>query len=311
MHKLKNSKLTLTVAIAAYNAEKNIKKLSESMLNQKEISFILNKVVINSDSSSDNTVKYAKSIKNKRMKVIDSKARTGFAGALVSLVKYNNTDVLCILNDDIIVNDLLFLEKLVRPFIKEKNIGLVCCNAQPLKSNNFVANAVRSGYIPYKQIGEEIKNGNNVYSVDGKTLCLSKKFIKTIRFPNDYRHMGNVDKHIYFACINNQFIYRYVKDAIIYFKCPSTIKDFTKWQIRNFQSTKYIHKSYWGGKLVDKEYILPVNKFRYYKLLELLKNPLGGLFIFTLGIYCSFQARFDKTDFKIKWDTVQTTKEID
>ncbi len=86
-------KITVNVAIAAYNSEKNIKRLVESVLNQKEINYILKRVVVNSDSSSDETVPVAHEIYDKRVKVIDSRERSGFAGALVSLVNANDVDI--------------------------------------------------------------------------------------------------------------------------------------------------------------------------------------------------------------------------
>lgn len=305
----KTKLITVDVAIAAYNAEKNIKRLVESMLLQKEVNFKLNKVIVNSDSSSDKTVSISQSISDKRVKVIDSHARSGFAGALISLVKANITDVLILLNDDIVVTDEFFIEKIIQPFIKENNIGLVCGNPQAFKSNNFISEAVRSGYNAYKRISDSTRKGNNVYTVDGKALCFSKDFTKKIKFPTDYRIMGNVDKFIYFSCIKEKLNYRYVSNAIMYFKCPSTIQDFTKWQTRNYKSNKYMVKSVWG-KLADKEYEMDQTKFRLYKFLEFLKNPIGSIVILMLGLYCSYKASIAKDEFSLTWDLVQTTKDL-
>ncbi len=310
MNNLTPRKLTLTVAIAAYNAEKNIKRLTQAMLKQHTNTFRLRQVIVNSDSSTDQTIKNANLVKDLRLKVIDSRTRTGFAGTLINLINSNITDVILILNDDIIVTDKRFLEKAIQPFIKESNIGLVCCNAQPMKPESFVENAVLSGYIPYKKVSETTRNGRNVFTVDGKALAFSKEFLNNVTFPKDYRLMANVDKFMYFSCIKSKFKYRYVKEAIMYFKCPSSIKDFTNWQIRNFKSNKYLVKKTWG-KLVDKEYkVIPSTKFKYYKLIELLKNPLGSTLIFALGIYCSYKAKVENKNFDSKWELVQTTKDL-
>ncbi len=305
----KKTTLSVDVAIAAYNAERNIARLVNSMLEQKEINYKLNHIIVNSDSSTDKTVAIAKSIRNNKVKVIDSKLRAGFAGALVSLVKSNKADILMLLNDDIIVKDSYFIEKIIKPFYIEENIGLVCGNPQAFKSNSFISEAVRSGYNAYKRMSEALRQGNNVYTVDGKALCFSRKLTKIIKFPKDYKIMGNVDKFIYFSSISNKLKYRYVNNAIMYFKCPSTINDFTKWQIRNYKSNNYIVRMAWG-KLVDEEYKYSKMKFVYYKLIEFLKNPIGSMFILTLGIYCSIKAASAKREFEITWDLVQTTKNL-
>lgn len=228
-----NLKPTVSVAITAYNAEKNITRLVKSILSQNIKTFVLKEVVVHSDTSNDSTVIFARSIKDKRLKVVDSKVRLGFADSLIKLVKKNQSDVLILLNDDIVVRDRNFLYKIIRTFQLSEKVGLVCCNAQPFESGSFIASAVRAGYKPYKKISEETRSGNNVFTVDGKVLCFSKVLCRNIQFPIDRSLMGNVDKFIYFSCINLNLQYKYVKNAVIYFKCPQTIQDFVNWQTRN------------------------------------------------------------------------------
>lgn len=306
--KNQNIKITVNVAIAAYNAEKNINRLVTSMLNQRGQSYILKKVIVNSDSSIDRTVPIAKKIKDKRVTVIDSNARAGFAGALVNLVNKNDADILIILNDDIIITDNLFLEKIIPYFVKEKNIGLVSCNIQPFSSNNFVSRSAESGFVAYKKMAESFKNGNNIFTCDGKVLCFSKEFIRSLHFPNDKSTMGNVDSYLYLSCIKNNFSYRYAKEASVFFKLPNTMSDFVKWQIRNYTSDTVMKKTF--GNIAEREFLIPVIIFNKYKFIEFLKNPLGSIFILFIGFYCSYKAVIAKNEFNLKWDLVQTTKDL-
>jgi hypothetical protein len=128
-------------------------------------------------------------------------------------------------------------------------------------------------------------------------------------FPEEYSIMGNVDKYIYFLCVKNGFKYRYVKEAQMHFKMPDTIRDFVKWQTRNYKSNKYKVKEAWGD-LVEKEYQHSKNDFRNYKIIEFIKNPLGSLFILMLGCYCSYKAKMEQDQFETKWDLVGSTKNI-
>ena len=305
MHK----KITVNIAIAAYNAEKNIKRLVESVTMQKEINFKLKKIIVNSDSSKDMTVAIARKIKDARVKVIDSKARAGYAGTMISLIKKNNADILIVLNDDIVISDQFYIEKAIEPILLEENVGLVCCNIIDINTKTFTAKAVKSGYDAFRRLGVSLRNGNNIFTVDGKTLCFTQKFIISIKLPNDLRKMGNVDSYFYLECIKNKFKYRYSKNAILYYRFPSTIDDFINWQTRSFTSTNYILKETFG-KLAEEEFKIPFIPFTYYRLLEFFKNPIGCIFIKFIVYYCQYKAYSRKKVFETKWNTVLTTKDI-
>ena len=65
---MKNKKPTVTVALSAYNEEKNIKSFLESVLSQREESYVLKEIWVYSDVSTDKTVEIAKSIKSTKIK---------------------------------------------------------------------------------------------------------------------------------------------------------------------------------------------------------------------------------------------------
>lgn len=161
----------------------------------------------------------------------------------------------------------------------------------------------------FKSLGENLKNGNNIFTCDGKSLCFSGEFIKSLKFPKDLNYMGNVDYFLYLECIRNKFKYRYAKDAILYFKYPSTITDFTKWQIRNYTNNNYVLSKTFGN-LVKKEYNVPFFRFTYYRIIEFIKNPIGSIFIKLVGYYCYFKSYQQRNIFNKTWETVLSTKEI-
>jgi len=73
-----NNKITLNVSIAAYNSEKTIEKLINTILMQKQTNFKFESIVIHSDCSSDNTVKIVKKMKSNLLHIIDAKKRLGY-----------------------------------------------------------------------------------------------------------------------------------------------------------------------------------------------------------------------------------------
>lgn len=109
-------------------------------------------------------------------------------------------------------------------------------------------------------------------------------------------------------CKEKKMLYQLVSSTQVYFRCPSNIGDFVKWQRRNYQNKILIQRKF--SKLLKSEYDFPRTSVLYFKLLELLKNPLGGLTILVLGIYCAYLSKIDKTKFNVLWDMVDTTKMV-
>jgi len=228
---------------------------------------------------------------------------------MIKLIKQNKANILLQLNDDVIIKDNTFIEKLIKPLLLNKGIGLVCGNIQPLKPSNYIDQAAQSGFVVFKRLGESINYGSNAFTCDGKVLCFSSKFAKSIKFPNDIKFMGNSDGFIYLSCVTNKFDYVYAKDAVLYFKLPTTFKDFTKWQIRNIKSNNYVLKRYFG-ELAEKEFKIPKILFNYYKMNEFIKHPINSALIQLIGFYCGFKASREKNEFNTTWDTVLTTKSL-
>lgn len=299
-------KKSVTVGIAAYNSESNIKRLLLSLLDQQEENYLLNKILVHSDFSADQTVEVVKNVASKKIVVIEAKKRRGFVGSVKALLKENKSDILILLNDDVLIKDSLFIKRCLEPF-NDKNVGLSSVRLIPTHQITFVEKAVASGYKAYSNFAKNYKNGNNILTCDGKVLIVTKEFIQKFSFPKTVDEAGNLDTYFYAECLNRKFKYSFAKNAIIYFRCPATIADFIKWQKRNYKNKIMIQNHF---PSVKNEYKIPILQFSYYKLIEFIKNPVGSVFIFILGIYCSLSIKSDKSQFDATWDLVKSTKDI-
>jgi dTDP-4-amino-4,6-dideoxygalactose transaminase/GT2 family glycosyltransferase len=302
-------KLNFTVAVAAYNAEKNVGPMLKSLLSQKEDNYKLEKIIVYSDASNDQTVVKAREILDSRILVIDGKVRSGFSGAIQKILNFSQSDFTVVLNDDIKISDDLFLEKLNQTFISEENIGLVTGNPRPIEGKTFIEKAAASSYRVYEKFRYSINNGNNPYTCDGKILCFSKDFKQAIIFPEDSADLGNVDAFVYFACLSLGFKYKHNRNAIVYYKNPTNVRDYYKWMIRNNSEYFIMKKNF--GPMVEKEYKKPRSTFIYYCFIEFIKNPVGSLAIFLIGLYVKFRARAFSRNFNSKWSLVSSTKQLD
>lgn len=299
-------KPTVIVGIAAYNAERNILRLLSSLLKQKEEGFILEKVVVHSDQSSDDTIKKVKSLHSRKVETIESASRKGFTGSVKTLLDSSQSDIVVLLNDDIYISDDLFLRKAIAPIVNNHNVGLSSVALNPLKPRTFVERAVKTGYEAYAELGKKFKDGDNILTCDGKVLILTRTFNEKLTFPKDLSQTGNLDTYLYMSCIKHGLSYAFAKNAFIGFRFPSTISDFLKWQKRNYLNKSMLHKSF--GEETVHEYSYSKATYAFYKLKAFLRNPLGGLLIVVLGAYCALNDKFTNEKFQTKWDLVKSTK---
>ncbi|RLC37977.1 glycosyl transferase family 2, partial [Candidatus Falkowbacteria bacterium] len=77
---------TVTVGIPAYNEADNIAYLLKDLLGQKQADFKLERIIVISDGSSDNTAEIAQKSGNKIIKVINGRIRKGVAMRLNQII---------------------------------------------------------------------------------------------------------------------------------------------------------------------------------------------------------------------------------
>ncbi len=303
-----NKKLTVSIGIPAYFAEKNIKALLESLVTQHEKNQIIQEIIVYSDGCTDKTVKESRSVKDKRIKVIDAKKRRGMIQGLFRMFKVYKGDVFVLLNDDIKITDNNFIDNLILPMKKNKEVGLVGGTPTPLPPRTFVEKATVSAWSVYDISRYKFRNGENKYTCDGKVMALSRSFIKKIDTNLPSEAYGCVDVYIYFSAISNGFDYKYARNAIVYFRAPENIRDFISLTARNNSNIYILEKRF--GDIVNREYSIPKKYLYKEKIKELIKNPIPSIAVFFLGQYCNYLAIKKAKNFKVNWDVVTSTKNL-
>jgi len=306
---ISKEKILVTIAVPTYMAELNVEKLIKSLLDQKVSSHIHMQILIHDDNSSDKTVSTINKFEKKNLTIYVSKKRIGFTRAVKNILKLSKlSHVLVIINDDVLVRDKRFIEKMVKPILSNESVGLVGGNVKPLPPKSFIERAINTSSRAYEKMREEYKDGNNKYTCDGKALAISKKFADSLTIPDDPKKAGNLDVYLYFACLKNNFEYKHAKDAVVYYRNPSTLHDYMKWFIRN-NSNRHILKDEFG-ELVDREYKTP-SKLIYYKFVEFVKSPVETIFIFLTGFYIRHKAKSHAKIFNETWSVIGSSKNLD
>ncbi len=265
-------KRSLTIGIPAYNEAANIGFLITDLLKQKTPGFDLEKIIIFSDGSTDQTESIVRNYTNKKVKLMSESSRVGIASAQNQIIKSVNSDVLIILNADVKIEDPNFITKIAIPII-ENSADLVCANANGIGSEFFSGKVIESGVAFQKALYLKHKSGNNIYTCTGLSRAFSKRLYKKIYFKEN---IGE-DAYSFLFCKSLGYTYILKKNICTYYKSPSNFNDHQRQSIRFFQSKrKYINE--FGKDFVDVNYTLPRNL--------IIKEAFKCLFNYKLYFAC-------------------------
>lgn len=304
---MKNKKnLTITIAICALNEASNIGPLLTSIMSQKQVGYTLEKILIISDGSTDDTVKIIRSFKSKLIEVKDYKKRIGKSRRLNEIYSTVKSDVVVQPDADVILTHNYVLRDIVRPFYESDKIGMTGGNAQPLPAKTFTEEAVNytlKAYIPFRRT---LRGGHNILSATGRLLAVRRELFEKIRVPADT--IAN-DGFVYFCCKVNGFEYRYAHTAIVDFRSPQNLKDHINQNTR-FLATPRWMKKYFPPTMVDAEYHIPSELIRSKMRKQLLKHPLHCTYIFFINKYCFVRSFILKNKINALWEIVYSTKRL-
>lgn len=299
--------ITVTFAVCAYNEEKNILHHLKSVLKQKEIGYKLNKILVVSDGSKDETVKLVRSLRSKRIEIWDDKKRIGKSSRLNDIYRSLKTDILVQSDADVILSSPNIIRHMIEPLIHNKNTMMTGGNPMPLNSETFTEEAINKTTQIYHKLRHIVRSGNNIFSVDGRILAYKSKFISKVIIPTT---MIANDAFTYFTCITQGYDYVFASRAVVKYRSPQTLKD----QIR--QNTRFVSaparfKRYFSKDLVNQEYFVEPKLLWSLRFNEFIKYPVHCLYIFTINLYCKLRSKFLEPTLNARWSMAETSKELE
>ncbi len=295
-------KLTVTIGIPAYQSEKNIGQLLHSLLKQKESSIKIERIIIYIDACTDKTAEEVKNIKNSKIKLFIGAINQGYAFSLQFLINKNKSDIFVELNDDILINSSHTIENLLKPLIKDSEIGLVGGNIIALQPRTFIGKCIYTSYLAFQPIRLNYRNGVSRFTVDGKILAIRKNLANKLSLnKND---TGNTDIFIYFACLKKGYKYAFAKEAQVLYRLPETFADFRNQEQRTRRSFEVLRRQF--GEIVEKEWIVPKRLYLLSVFKVFFKYPFHSLIF---KIMNHFYLLPKNKSFKT-WKLATTTKEL-
>ena len=300
------NKLTISIGTTAFNEEGNIRNFLNSVCGQKEKNIIIKEIIVISDGSTDNTVNVVKKYQDKRVKLITSLKRLGKPSRLNQLFRKFTGDLLVFFDSDVILKDTLVVERLVRKFKTDENLGLVSGNPMPLPARTFIEKAINNFLNNRERLKSAYNFKNSPYAVHGRTMAFSKKFINELNLPVDI--LGD-DGFSYLSCKEKGYNFCYQKKAVVWFRSPQTVKDYINQATRFLAGTPQLYQ-YFGHDLVDQEYQVPKRIKVKMMLLQLKDNPLGYFILKLLHFYCLWKSKSYLKQFNIRWSSVRSSKQL-
>lgn len=308
---MKNKKInkvpTVTVAVSAYNEEKNISAFIKSVLMQKKEGYILQNIWIYSDGSNDNTVKIAKSFKDKKIKVFHFKERKGKSSKLNIIYKNLTSDYLIQSDADVILSHEYVVRDMIKPLIMGKNVGMCGGNPLPMKAKTFTESAVNCTVEAYIPLRKTLRGGNNIFSADGRMLAFKKNFVKNINIP-EVDVVAN-DAYMYYACKTSGFEYTFVESGVVLFRSPQSLGDQIKQNTR-FLAMPIKMNKYFDNYLVRDERRIPKIVMLIQMIKVFVRHPLQSIYIYGINLYCRFRVRRTENKITALWSIANTTKKV-
>lgn len=245
-------KITVSVGIPAYNEAKNIKKLLTSLLHQQERGFVLREIIVVLDGSSDGTLQQLQTITDARIVIIKGKKRKGKSARLKQIFQQFTSDVLVLLDADVIITDAHLFAKILKRSHLTRD-GLVTVNALPLPAQNFFEKSLEVGVLMMKDIAHRWNGGRNYLSFKGCFLILDKTFAKRMMLPQS---LVNNDAFLYFSAIEQGYPTRSLSDLFVFYRSPRTLHDHRKQAARYHASRDELVPYF--SETIDQAYHLPL-----------------------------------------------------
>lgn len=260
-------KPTVTICIPAYNEQHNMDHILKQIFAQEQREFTIEKVIVASDGSTDNTVHIARKYKDLGVEVIDGKENRGQTYRQNEMMSKAESDILILLNADLLLGDRTIIAQLVSPIVRGADLSAQW--ARPLKPRTFLESILCAGFDLKYYIYTHYKKGNNIYTCVGHLRSLSKRFYTSFTFPEV--SVGE-DQYLYLACVQGGYRYQYAHGDHLYFKLPDHLRDYLKYAKRIFQTQKK-YSSTFGEDIVNKERKLPLSLKMQGAFYSAIRNP--------------------------------------
>lgn len=289
-------KKTLSVFIPAYNEEKNIKSLLEQILAQTEENFILEKILVVSDASNDNTENEVRSLNNPKIELIINPERKGkWFGFTVAQEKLSS-EIIVSLDGDINISGKHFFSPLVCTLIKS---DITAARVLPKAPTHWFQKILYSGAYFSISLFESNTPFTNFYLCHGRCIATTKKCFQNIM----WRETFGTDAYMYISAISSKYVFTYTKQTEVYYTLPTNFYDYTS-QSSRATKVKKLMFTFFDPKIVKKQIHIPISII----IKKIFKSMNETPFTFFCYLIIKFASKIYTKQTNVLWSIAQSTK---
>ncbi len=268
--------MKVTIGIPAFNEEKNIANLLQSLNSQVNIDIA--DIIIVNDCSTDATLAAIKATGIQSIKIISNAKRMGKNTGLNSIFKEAKTDILILMDADVHIPHNSTLSLACDEFTKHK-LDLGALKVKPLAGDGLITKIVSFGQHLKNIYYDITPDTDNIHTCVGRTLILAKPFYKTLELPTEI--VGD-DAYLFLKCKTQGLRYKYIESQSIDYKSPSTLADFLKQNIRYKDSRKQL-EAHFNKDMLERAYAIRVVDKARVSLQGMYDNT--GMYILYAAFY--------------------------
>jgi len=299
------NKPTVTIGIPAYNEEANIGSLLEALLVQRRKDFLLEKILVYSDASTDKTENIVNKFTNKGVVLKVGKERRGVAYAQNEIIADCDSDILVILNADVLPRTDDFIARIIQPITSDKTVGLVSSKIVPAEPTNFFESTINFSHELKLSMERDLIKANKIHLCRGSGRAFSRKFYEKLKFPTIFAE----DAYSYLACIKAGFSFSYQDKAILVYRSPQTFSDHLGQSTRFYKSKDEL-KRYFSSAFIGREYNIPRKILIKTAIGGFLKDPLRTVSYSIILAFSKFLIYGKVIKPNILWSHVQSSKKV-
>ena len=294
------NKITITVGIPAHNEESNIANLVSRLINQREKGFVLKKILVVSDGSTDSTVEKAKSIVNSKIEVV-SRKRSGKNATLNFIMRNTDSDYLVLLDADVAPKDEMFLSKMF-----DNKSDLVCAKVIPVSPTTWFESVINQSHFMKLAMYHEVVNKKPVYAGNGRAISLSKNLYKSLVLP---QKIVADDAFITLFAIKNDYSIKYNEDTVVYYRSPVNLKDHLKQSTRFFVGQSEL-EHFFGKDFIRKQYNISKRVTIKYLFRSLKESPIKTSSYIAVFVLVKLILTTRNVTVSHMWETVRSSKSL-
>jgi len=297
---------TVTIGIPAYNEEENINFALRSVLSQKQDIWRLEDIIVVLDGSTDGTKRIVSSFQrnNRKIKVITGVKRLGKVERLNTIFKNSKSDLLFLLDADVVIGSTSTITKLVRAFNKRKNLQVAAAEQVAILQTSLVGKINTVGFTIWYRLLKSYRKGNNIHMLMGSATMLRREFYTKFRYPKNLA----TDQHYLYvkATLDNRSNFDFIGNTNILFRMPSTLADARKQGTRAIFDDKDVLVKVFSTS-IKKEYSIPLILKVKTTIWAIKKYPILFPMNILLGVFIRLFP-YEKKHNKQLWYAISSSK---